>query len=1231
MKETLLNISNKIISFFQSENKNPDEHIVLKSLRPTKGLSEHPLYVRELVKAADNPEIQNVALTGSYGAGKSSILRDFLDNKNYRDKALQISFSSLGANIQDYIKKDTSSKGHERLNNLANLIQKEIVKQILFKEKTKNIPYSRFRRVSSPSSVLLLTVSLIIVTALFAIIIANGWLNLLLDALLLHDFTLRVVEGGILYFTLVCSILLFLLTVGSKIRIDKIGNSTISLSLSGKNSYFDEYLDEIIYFFEAAKYKVVIFEDIDRFDNLYIFENLRQLNTILNNSKQIKGKVTFIYAVKDSIFSKDTTDDEATDSNDGDHRERSANRTKFFDLIIPVVPFITNISSRDHILNEFDEVYREELKGPVSIISKYVTDMRLVKNIYNEFSIFKEKIALDGSGLSLDKLFAIVAYKNWNLDDFEKIKNGESIIDKALEVYSDFVELESSNLASQINARRNQIKNTNTLDSRAKQLGQTLTSYISSVISQLNSALLSITLNGTTYEEADLVELDFWKEVVAKGEENTLIINYRPPQIGYTLSLTLSTQDLRSVTRDPLDENEWKKHDTEKLQQEVDELIAQQAELTYLDIAGLLKKYDSFQIKLSEAFEGKIAKDKMAWELIEAGYINDEFAHYTSIFHEYSMSLKARNFWLNNIRHNKTSIFHKFEGDQDIEAMLSETSPIYFKDKSMYNLEIVDFLLTVSDDGRVGHIISNLAGGDEEDVKFIDAYLKNGKRVDEFIKALAAIWPEVFMHIIDHKDMDDKKKSYLISLSLEYGDGKLNYYTGNSITSFINEHAKDIITLTRTKNGPRLEIAGTILETLKVSFASMEGLSDLAKGIIESRQLYSINEANLQEVLGHSQLPLDEIKIIDEMAYSHILANLQDYINLYIDSKAFTLVGKEGFESVIDDVSKVSIEHLDAILSKADLPNCIINDINKLPTNTWSALVKNVIASNTLSNILAYFNFYNVNVESDKVISDELVEYLNTAEVVTLDKEYEEFEHEQVKAFVVAVINSDKLHDKVKISIAKECYTKKYIAASAIKKKEGSFFGELLGNDIIEDSSMSFEYIRDLPWDTKKNYIINSSKFTDYIEDLSLTTDELNLLVNDLEIPDKIKLHIIDNLTTYLGTLSISATDRLAKVAVANNLVLGEEKIKILAGGATSSTIVQLLNNASLKLTLDDYISILGVVGGEYQKLTQNNKRPSFDNNEANIALITRLKELGAVSSYDINTKIKVTMKAKWR
>lgn len=48
------------------------------------------------------------------------------------------------------------------------------------------------------------------------------------------------------------------------------------------DSYFDKYLNEVLYLFENADADVIVFEDMDRFNVNRIFERLREVNTLAN-------------------------------------------------------------------------------------------------------------------------------------------------------------------------------------------------------------------------------------------------------------------------------------------------------------------------------------------------------------------------------------------------------------------------------------------------------------------------------------------------------------------------------------------------------------------------------------------------------------------------------------------------------------------------------------------------------------------------------------------------------------------------------------------------------------------------------------------------------------------------------------------------------------------------------------------------------------------------------------
>ncbi|HIF6775982.1 TPA: hypothetical protein ACX37Z_004963, partial [Serratia marcescens] len=104
-------------------------------------------------------------------------------------------------------------------------------------------------------------------------------------------------------------------------------------------SYFDRYLNEVLYLFENVDADAIVFEDMDRFNSNNIFERLHEVNRLVNIQRDIAGHnkstLRFIYLLRDDIFiSKD--------------------RTKFFDYIIPVIPVVDSSNSYDQFISHFD-------------------------------------------------------------------------------------------------------------------------------------------------------------------------------------------------------------------------------------------------------------------------------------------------------------------------------------------------------------------------------------------------------------------------------------------------------------------------------------------------------------------------------------------------------------------------------------------------------------------------------------------------------------------------------------------------------------------------------------------------------------------------------------------------------------------------------------------------------------------------------------------------------------
>src|SRR5690554_3040356 len=262
-------------------------------------------YIDSLKWAVNKEDCYNIALMGIYGSGKSSIIKSFLKKHNYKNLSVSL------ANFQDpNIKSGSSSTSNDILT--INQLEKSIVQQIFYTVKETKLPNTGLKRIRNYNSWNSLFYY-------FGLILFGFCLIILIYPKFLCDIYFDFLYENFLLPTQIFA-LSYLLFIGfylfkryrhlaRQISIKlKLQNAEIQLPYSSRNSIINEYLDELIYFFERNHQDIIVFEDLDRFDNIKVFSKLRELNLLLNNHEGIKrkGKVTFIYAVKDDLFGEDS-------------------------------------------------------------------------------------------------------------------------------------------------------------------------------------------------------------------------------------------------------------------------------------------------------------------------------------------------------------------------------------------------------------------------------------------------------------------------------------------------------------------------------------------------------------------------------------------------------------------------------------------------------------------------------------------------------------------------------------------------------------------------------------------------------------------------------------------------------------------------------------------------------------------------------------------------------------
>ncbi|MDC0689149.1 hypothetical protein POF53_16255 [Mitsuaria sp. RG] len=411
-------------------------------------------YERELLAALNSDEVLNIALTGGYGAGKSSVIKTFFE-RHPEFKTAYVSLATFSKDAPSPLPvsgaeqtsdprpengqtvdpaKESASSG-----DLIPRIEETIVQQLLYTVPAARLPKTRLKRIvqARKRTIYYRTVAMIALVLgglrLYVPTIDKlpkidpDWL---VPGLMLIPGWLAVgAVGYVIWYLLHGSMKLL-----SMLSIDGLTIKGGKLEATNHASVLHKNVDEIIYCFQHSDIRVVVIEDLDRFGTQEVFFRLREINFTIRHSPEIKRPVHFIYAIRDELFT-------VTD------------KTKFFDLIIPVIPVVNSENSREK-LSEYmgmREVNGSQLGGTldpvlVETVCYYIDEMRLIKNIVNEYDIFANLLSRGGIELDQNKLFAMVAMRNLHPEEFAELNKRRGRVYSVLTGLSKWMESGSQEL-----------------------------------------------------------------------------------------------------------------------------------------------------------------------------------------------------------------------------------------------------------------------------------------------------------------------------------------------------------------------------------------------------------------------------------------------------------------------------------------------------------------------------------------------------------------------------------------------------------------------------------------------------------------------------------------------------------------------------------------------------------------------------------------------------------------
>ncbi|SDK46442.1 hypothetical protein [Sediminibacillus albus] len=904
-----------------------EQLIELESLAAKKDISnDDEFYLTALDQAINNKDNKNIAITGGYGAGKTTLIESFFNINSKKFKAEEMMRVSIAT--------FEPTKGGEggNSNKEQNLLEQQIVQQIFYQINPDKIPNSRFTKISDLSFwyVLRLIIFLFLTVFLTYFTIDKGWLSQLYTYLTSYYNSFIGVMGAalpaLILLILNGTTLYILILLIRKLGISKFGFASTKIEFDSERDsrVFNYYLDEIIYLFKKSRYKYIVFEDLDRFQSVKIFERLRGLNTILNSTSQLKNKdIKFIYALKDDVFVH------------SDNKDSIHNRTKFFDFIIPTVKIMhssnaeSELSKRLKPLIAYDmgKVGKDKLnKELIEDISLYINDMRTLINICNEFEIFRFR--LTKSSITYNHLLSFIVYKNLYPEDYSNLLENRGI------VYNIFNRKEGiiKNIQEEISLLRNfESHGLGRIITHKDELGMLFIRKRNLISKQIRftNKHESITINGSSQRDTNILfgflkkhDQDDGKVVVSKDPNNITEFS------NINEFMTIEGINFLKLYND-FDNDHLKAE--ESIEDQIESLDKKINNVQSKSISRLINE-DNIELSLD------LRKNELLYFLIKNDWLNESYEDYLTVFREGKITIKDSEF-LKKVK----------AGTNDVHLYYNLNNPYEVANKIRYedlssvsaiNLDLIIVLLekgSKSNNEKLSKIIevlfSNLSVLYDDYIgllKGLETTLVN-KFFGKVIEQGFNIWECIGK---DDNLSKEQKDSYAILI--------LSFLNQDLLEEMDNSHFQEYLSNEiDVKELPDNDILYVNIEKLQVKLNSLVGMKVSVVKEISSISAYEINLTNLSVIFGVDVI-LKETIDKDENIKNYCMSNLENFINYVLLQ-----------QPVYQESEEIFLDFLNILYDNEVNETLISSLINK-----WDGVVSNLRNVNLTSIIN---NLYEVN------------------------------------------------------------------------------------------------------------------------------------------------------------------------------------------------------------------------------------------------------------------------------
>ncbi len=1075
-------------------------------------------------------DIRNIAITGAYGAGKSSMIESY-KKIHPEKKFIHISLTHFCP------EQGEDDDGENAKSKQVSALEGKIINQLVHQIDPQKIPQTNFRIKKNVDNKHILKAALL-VTVFIAITcflqFKDAWENMI------NGFSVPWLRK-VFYFTTtneiellmgIAALVILWKAVYEIIRLQKrvklfkkinFQGNGIEVFEESKDSYFDRYLNEVLYIFEHADVDGIIFEDIDRYDTNIIFEKLREINYLLNHRNRVNGQkeqrqtMRFFYLLRDDIF-------------------ESKDRTKFFDFILPIVPVVDASNAYDKFIYYFKKANLLELFDMdfVQGLSLYVDDMRVLKNICNEFVVYQERLKTSFTEQSNNKLLAMIVYKNIFPKDFGCLQVGRGYVHTLFADKKKFVIDQVKLLEEKIEALQKENKSMD-----AECLND---------IDELNALFFlidgEISVDGKE-ETGYKTRKEFVKAILMSRNINRYSHRYGWQNTSINEERKAMEQNPDYIKRKGLIEKK-NKAGLSKNNRQILELKRQIEELEHKYLKNIITRENEnaiFQTNYTNLIDEEEKFEEIKRSpyfdlikfLIREGYLDETYPDYMTYFYENSITAHDKSFLRGITDRIAKSYDYKLD---NVALVISRMRMVDFTSQEALNFCLLDKLLSDRDKYKDQlqnflYIIWNI-----EPVEFVSQFLEKSVAREKFVEEFNIYWAGASRWVITTNGFTvQQKRSYVQDTLRVSSDEVIAQNNDESDIKEFIERDPEFLTIQDIDE----DIITKRLKMLQIKFQDInfETANANLLQFVYDNDMYVLRVDIVRNILRYYYSLSEEDNLLgknlsfifsrdDQPLHRYVKDNIDQYIGELLSATQET----EDIEEIVlyvlnSDGESITDEHKKAYIVSS---KTIISHLSRVDdAKWWGELLQQDKVQKTAENLWDYY------FKSGRGMDDGLVHFINgfeqtqTRTIADMDDKYKESDKNRLFFDIIKCneIKNDRYREIIcAFNRQHNAFTEKGIELGKIEI--------LIRNNILEMNADILKTVREHYAEMRMLFIMNNiEKYVEIMNEAIFSSSELLQLLEE-NIDEELKIRLLHFATAPISIQNKNYSDKIQDYIVEN-------------------------------------------------------------------------------------------------